>query len=320
MKTIGKWLNLYQQTHPDLRWKLLRRPTIPLNSTSLWLMRRIEARKRYEEQSDINHQLFWLQREDRSRFAVRVFKPRWSTMPLPALLWFHGGGFVHGSPLNDLAFILDMVRSLNIAMICPHYALAPERPFPAALNDGQASLAWLFQEAQTLDVDPSRIGVGGLSAGGNLAAAVAQQALHTYSPRLSCQLLNAPMLDWQTHLRRQRLCVYWTCSKNAFGWQCYAASPVRDLPRYLSPVYEEELGGLPPTWIGVGELDLFFEEDQQYAVKLAEAGVQSELYAVPGAFHSFDGMVPKAAISQHFKQAQKHFLAKYLNTHGLQGR
>jgi acetyl esterase/lipase len=153
-------------------------------------------------------------------------------------------------------------------------------------------------------VDASRLAIGGASAGGGLAAALALLTRDRGEISLTAQLLVYPMLDDRTVYRKGldkpglRL---WNQSSNKFGWSAYLGNADRSV---AVPARREDLSGLPPAWLGVGTFDLFHDEDLAYAERLKAAGVPCEVEVVPGAFHGFDGIVPKARVSQSFFNSQ----------------
>jgi len=237
--------------------------------------------------------------------SVRVFRPPAATAPRPALLWIHGGGLVMGYAGMDDDFCRRVARELGAVVASVEYRLAPEHPYPAPLHDCYAGLRWLAAEA---GVDPRRIAVGGASAGGGLAAALALLARERDEVHPAFQLLVYPMLDDRTATApddvagRLRM---WNAASNRFGWRSYLGGSVgADVPGLAAPARAGDLTGLPPAWIGVGTLDLFLGEDREYARRLRAAGVPVELHEVPGAYHGFDMVERKAAVSRAFVGAQ----------------
>ncbi|MBM7808930.1 acetyl esterase/lipase [Geodermatophilus bullaregiensis] len=221
---------------------------------------------------------------------VFVYEPAGRARPTGALLWVHGGGTVIGRPEGDHDLCSRMARDLGIVVVSARYRLAPEHPFPAALDDLTAALRRLRDEAGALGVDPARIAVGGASAGGGLAAAVVQRA-HDEGVPVAFQLLVYPMLDDRTVLRRSpagRGHLVWTPRSNAYAWTAYLGHPPRadELRPYAAPARRLDLAGLPPAWIGVGDLDLFHDEDVAYARRLEAAGVPVELHVERGMYHA----------------------------------
>ena len=229
---------------------------------------------------------------------VVVYERPGRERPSGALLWIHGGGMVMGTPEQDHQWCSSLADELGILVASVDYRLAPEHPFPAGLDDCMAALGWLAETSDKLGVAPSRIAVGGASAGGGLAAAVCQQARDQGGPSVCFQLLNYPMLDDRTVLvddHEGRGAFVWTPTSNQFGWSAYlGAHPSEDDDRpYAAPGRTTDLAGLPPTWIGVGGLDLFHAEDVDYARRLQDAGVECELYDVPGMYHGAEQIAAK---------------------------
>ena len=241
-----------------------------------------------------------------------------SSKPKPALLWMHGGGFVCGAPEQDAALLARIVDRLDLLIVSVDYRLAPEHPFPAALDDAHAALAWLAGEAASLGVDPARIAVGGQSAGGGLAAALAQRAADHGPARPAFQLLVYPMLDATTLRRRGRSengRFVWTPESNRFAWRSYLGRHIaRDHPAYAVPAARADLGGLPPAWIGVGDLDLFHHEDIEYGRRLREAGVSADIRIVKGGYHGFDALALNTKTSRSFHVEMIEALERGLRT------
>ena len=224
--------------------------------------------------------------------------------PAPALLWMHGGGMVLGTAASEFSIALKRYGPhMDIAMAFVEYRLAPEHPFPAAMDDWAAALAWLADQP---DVDSSRIAIGGGSAGGGLAAGLALRARDEMEVELAFQLLIYPMIDDRT-ARRTDLddmpVKLWNQTCNRFGWSSYLAGATGDdVHPHAAPSRAEDLSGLPPAWIGVGTLDLFHDEDVEYARRLQGAGVPCELEVVEGGYHGFD--TGSAPVVEAFHRSQ----------------
>lgn len=219
-----------------------------------------------------------------------------------ALLHIHGGGMVIGSAQSMQHGPSGMAAALGIPVASVDYRLAPEHPFPAPQQDCSAALAWLAGSAAALGLDPARIGIIGESAGGGLAAMTALMARDGGGPALAAQILIYPMLDHRTgttacpHGNRGTGEFVWTRASNRFGWAALRGDYVPDDHRksWFSPTLADDLSGLPPTWIGTGSLDLFLDEDLDYARRLIDAKVPTELHVYPGGIHAFNAVADTA--------------------------
>lgn len=234
---------------------------------------------------------------------VLVYQPTTASTALPALLWIHGGGYVIGSADQEDLRVKGIVSAVGCAVVSVDYRLAPETPHPGPVEDCYAALHWLYSHAGELSVDPTRIAIAGASAGGGLAAGLALLTRDRGEVPLIFQILIFPMLDDRTvtvtepHPYTGEF--VWTPEANRFGWTALLGQEPGgpDVSPYAAAARAERLEGLPPTFINVGSLDLFLEEDMEYARRLMRAGVPTELHVYPGAFHGFS-MVPGAKVSQ----------------------
>jgi acetyl esterase/lipase len=246
-----------------------------------------------------------------SGVGVRLHRPVGVSQPAAALLWIHGGGYVLGNAQQDDALCRRFTRELGVTVASVDYRLAPEHPYPAPLEDCYAALTWL---AGLPAVDRGRVAIGGASAGGGLAAALALLARDRGDVTLAFQLLAYPMLDDRSSLTSDnpnyRL---WNPRSNQFGWTAYLGDAD---PRVAVPGRRDDLSGLAPAWIGVGTNDLFHDEDLAYAERLIAAGVPCQVEVVQGAFHGFDLWVPKAQVSQRFFDSQCQSLRSSLAAAG----
>lgn len=236
-----------------------------------------------------------------SGVGVRLYRPSGAFGPQPALLWIHGGGYIIGTAAQDDRLCRRYAEALGATVASVEYRLAPENPYPAALEDCYAALRWLVGLPA---IDPARVAIGGASAGGGLAAALALLARDRGEIPLAGQLLVYPMLDDRTvgdaglDQPGQRL---WNQTSNQFGWSAYLGDAD---PETAVPARREDLSGLPPAWLGVGTLDLFHDENLAYAERLRAVGVPCDVEVVPGAYHGFDAILPKARVSQSFFDSQ----------------
>lgn len=232
----------------------------------------------------------------------------------PAILHLHGGGFVAGSAKASVADMQVIARALDCVIVTVEYRLAPETVFPGALEDNLAALRWLFANAGTLGVDPARIAVMGESAGGGHAAMLTIAARGELP--VCFQALTYPMLDDRTGSispQPQHIGTFlWRPELNVAGWTALLGHrpETATAPDGAVPARVADLSGLPPTFIGVGALDLFVAEDLEFARRLLEAGVPTEMILVPGAFHGFEAIVATAAVSQRYRLLLLNSLAR----------
>lgn len=215
-----------------------------------------------------------------------------------ALLYLHGGGMMMSleqtAPVYDVVARQYVSRS-GVPALMVDYRVAPEHPHPTPVEDCYAALQWLETHAAELNVDPTRLAVGGDSAGGGLAAGVALLARDRSGPQLALQLLIYPMLDDRTVVPDPQLppeFLVWNYDDNVTGWGALlrGASGGADVSPYAAPARATDLTGLPPAYIDVGDLDIFRDEDVDYARRLLAAGVPTELHVFPGCPHGFEMM------------------------------
>lgn len=239
-----------------------------------------------------------------SGVGIRLHRPR-GTEPAPALLWIHGGGYLIGDASIDDGLCRRFSRELGITVASVDYRLAPQHPYPAALDDCYAALTWL---AGLPAVDAARVAIGGASAGGGLAAALALRARDRAEVAPALQLLVYPMLDDRSaQLPPNPNYRLWDSRSNRFGWNAYLGGAD---PQLAVPARHADLSGLAPAWIGVGTLDLFFSENLVYADRLRDAGVPCDLEVVPGAFHAFDRLAARTSVARSFFGSQCASLSK----------
>jgi acetyl esterase/lipase len=240
----------------------------------------------------------------------------------PVLLHLHGGGYVVGAPIAFIPGVLRYAKPAGCLVVSVDYRLAPETKFPGSLNDNYAALLWVYRNADELGIDPKRIALCGESAGGGHAAALAIHARDRGEVPILFQLLIYPMLDDRTGSTRPVPPsigqIGWGAGSNRFGWTSLLGVPAGSakVPYGASPARVENLAGLPPAFIGVGAIDLFVDEDVEYARRLIDAAVPTELLVVPGAYHAFDLMVPEAQISKAFIQSVTAALLRAVNRGG----
>ena len=299
-----RWQRTANPFHPELRRVAMLLPQTLVTPLTVKAFRMLPKRRSRGTRDDVD--VVTLD----SGVGIRIHRPGHTALG-PALLWIHGGGYVLGEAAMDDKHCRRLARELGATVAAVEYRLAPEHPYPAALHDCLAALERLAREPT---VDSSRIAVAGASAGGGLAAAVAQQGHDRSEIALAAQVLVYPMLDDRTGGRPdpgRRYRRMWSSSSNRFGWRAYLGSAS---PKTAAPSRREDLTGLPPTWIGVGTLDILHDEAVDYAKRLAAADVPCALEVVPGAFHGFDAVAPKTALAQSFIASQLAFLRRAFNS------
>ncbi|MES2058893.1 MAG: alpha/beta hydrolase [Pseudomonadota bacterium] len=255
--------------------------------------------------------------EGAPEIGLHIYKPIDSTGPLPCIYHIHGGGYIGGAAKGLEAVHRPMAAELDCVLVSVDYRLAPETIFPGAIEDCYAGLAWIFANAGAIGIDTTRIGVMGESAGGGLAAALALLARDRGEYALAFQHLIYPMID-------DRSCTIadphpvagefiWHAHNNHFGWASLLGREPggEDVSPYAAAARAENLSGLPPTFISTGGLDLFLEEDLEYARRLMRAGVPTELHVYPGGFHGFD-ILPDTRVGGAARRDSRAALAHFL--------
>jgi acetyl esterase/lipase len=211
-----------------------------------------------------------------------------------------------------------MALTLNCVIASVEYRLAPEHPFPAPVEDCYAALKWLADSASRFGIDPTRIAIGGASAGGGMAAGLGLLARDRGEVDIAYQLLIYPMID-DTNLAQAGPDTpdtsVWTRANNLAGWRAYLGQePGGDgISVYAAATRAEDVSGLPPTYIGVGTQDLFRDENIAYAQRLMQAGVPTELHVYAHGFHGFDGFAAESDTAQRFIAEQMRLLARALH-------
>lgn len=232
---------------------------------------------------------------------LRIYEPKErGDAPLPGLLFFHGGGFLFGTVYRQEALCQRYVKNVDCVVISVEYRLAPKWTAPAALLDCYEALVWVHAHSQELGVDPARLAVSGLSAGGNLAAAVALYARDKKGPALCLQMPLYAELDYRLDTPSAREITdrkVWCLDNCQKSWE-KLLGPGGMPSQYVSPALAKDLAGLPPLFAYIGQLDPGRDENLQYWSRLMEAGVPVEYHVFPGCYHCFELSVPDAAPSQ----------------------
>ncbi|AYN44030.1 alpha/beta hydrolase [Streptomyces dangxiongensis] len=226
---------------------------------------------------------------------VRIYRPLGAR---GAIVWLHGGAFTLGGLDTEHPWAGRIAANSGATVVSVAYRLAPEHRFPAALDDACAVLRWVAANAAGLGIDPERIAVGGHSAGGGLAAAVALRIRDERGPAIRFQLLNQPQLDdrQETWSQRNFVDTPWADrGKATASWRHYLGD--RPATAYAAPARATDLSGLPPAYIATAELCPNRDEDIDYALRLLRAGVSVELHQWPGTFHGSQAIL-SAEVSQ----------------------
>lgn len=240
-----------------------------------------------------------------------------TTSRLPALLYTHGGGMICGNRFTFCKDALAHAKPSGAVVVSVEYRLAPEHPYPAAIDDCWAALRYVGEHAAELRIDADRLMLFGSSAGANLSAALTMLARDRKGPKIIGQLLDCPMLDDRNATNSSRQVSghgTWTRGSNIMAWGAYLGPDAgKDTNNpYAVPARCSDFSSLPPAFITVGSTELFRDEAVEYAQKLWAAGVQCELHVWPGTFHCFDSLMPKHALSVASMEAKANWTKRLL--------
>ena len=280
------------------------------------ILKKLAERARIRDTSSIAVEEFAITHpEDSTTLNLKSFRPLTGSTEKPALLWIHGGGYVIGSAGDTDQTLAQIALETDCTVFSVDYRLAPEHAYPAALDDCFDCLLWLQKHANQLKIDPARIAIGGASAGAGLTAALALRARDEGTQQVLFQLLIYPMLDHRHRTPSSRAIQdpnLWNEQTNRLAWALYlgALTDHDEIPLYASASLAADLTNLPPAFVCVGDLDIFLDEDIDYAQRLLQAGVPTELHVYPGAIHCFDMLAPDAAISQRLRTDVNNALQK----------
>jgi acetyl esterase len=232
--------------------------------------------------------------QDTADVPARVYAPAQRSAPVPALLYLHGGAYVMGGlPLADSTARM-LVERAGVTVVAVDYRLAPEHPYPAGLEDSYAVLQWALDKGDEYGIDPERLGVLGESAGGGLAAALSLLARDRRGPHLTAQFLDAPTIDDRLDTPSMTTLSdtpAWQSVNSPHSWRYYLQGTAEpggtNVPIYAAPARAavEDLSGLPPAYVTAYQIDPTRDEGLDYARRLIQAGVPTEVHHYPGAFH-----------------------------------
>jgi acetyl esterase/lipase len=246
---------------------------------------------------------------------VRIYTP--ANANGSGLLWIHGGGLVIGSARMDDRLCGETAQQLGVTVVSVDYRLAPKHPFPAAIDDCHAAWRWLGANARELGIDTDRVAVGGQSAGAGLAACLVQR-LHDEGATVAAQWLFCPMLDDRTAADRAHDATkhyVWNNRSNLVGWSSYlgTAPGGPTIPPYAAAARREDLSGLPPAWIYTSDIELFHDEDLEYARRLEAAGVDVTVEVVHAAPHGFEAWATNTPLAQQLFTTARAWLGTKLS-------
>lgn len=238
---------------------------------------------------------------DGAAIPMRLYRAG-GEQPGSLAVYIHGGGMFLCSIDTHDPFCRAYAADSGVPLLSVDFRFAPEHPYPASVEDCYAALAWAVEHADELGVDPARIAIMGDSAGGGMAAAVALMARDRGGPSITRQILVYPMLDDRTTTPDPDLAPFatWTIDDNITGWGCLLGDGAggADTPAYAAPARASDLAGLPPAYIEVGQLDVFRDEDLEYALRLGRAGVEVEFHLHPGVPHAFEVFARDSAVAR----------------------
>jgi acetyl esterase/lipase len=234
-----------------------------------------------------------------------VFIPHDVARPAPCLFWIPGGGHTIPPPDFEDDWCAEAAEGQGCIVVAVRWRPAPEHPFPAAIEDCYAALCWTVRSAGELGIDPARLVLGGRSSGGGSAAGIALMVRDRGEPAIAHQLLIYPMLDDRNTTASSHEIVdpaVWSRSDNDIAWRAYLgpAFGTDGVSPYAAPARAEDLSGLAPASILVGELDLFRDECITYAARLSQHGVPTDLHVYAGSPHGLEGLAPQSPVARRF--------------------
>jgi acetyl esterase/lipase len=249
--------------------------------------------------------------------TVLIATPAELEAPAPAIYHVHGGGLISGNRRSHMEQILDLAEPEGMVVVSVEYRLAPEHPHPAPVEDCYAGFLWTVEHAEELGIDPDRIVVGGISAGGNLAAAVSLLARDRGGPPILGQMVVWPMIDNHNNspsTLQMRGIGVWDQISNETAWDALLGtlSDRDDVSPYAAPSRAEDLSGLPPAYLEVGSVDTLRDETVEYASRIWQAGGDADLHVWGGGYHAFTMLAPDAAMSLAAVDVRRNWVHRLL--------
>jgi len=257
---------------------------------------------------------------DGHKIRTRVYRPAEpSTQKLPAMVYFHGGGYMMGIPEMANTFYKDILNSRPVVIVSPDYRLSTKDPFPAGFNDCYDVLLWVRDNAEKLNVDPSKIIIAGHSAGGGMAAAITLKARDTADVKPVFQMPIYPMIDHRmtTPSAQMQGSTMWDAKINARAWGLYLKNTTGEVPAYASPSLNEDYTDFPPTISFVGDLEPFHDENVAYIEALKKASIPVKFKVFKGAYHGLEVGSPKAQLSIEANKFQLAAFEEYYDRYIL---
>ncbi|GAB1817135.1 alpha/beta hydrolase [Herbidospora sp. RD11066] len=252
--------------------------------------------------------------DDGAAIPLTILSPADRAADAPCVFWIHGGGMIMGDRFANLDIPLEWLDRLGAVVVTVDYRLAPDVTGTTLAEDCYRALTWTAENAADLGVDPTKIVVAGISAGGGLAAGVALMARDRGAPALAAQVLICPMLDHRdatTSTLQFTGPGVWSREMNAYGWRAVIGD-LTDVPAYVSPAVAADLSGLPPTYIDAGSAEVFRDEDVAYASRIWAAGGRADLHVWDGGFHGFDALYPAAGLSVEARRTRTEWLNRLM--------
>lgn len=252
---------------------------------------------------------------EKHEIRTREFRPEGTEAEvLPAMLYFHGGGYMMGVPEMANTFYEDVLGRRKVAIFAPDYRLSQKDPYPAGFNDCYDVLLWMRDNAETLKIDPNNIIIAGHSAGGGMTAAITLKARDTKDVTPIFQMPIYPMIDHRmmTASSQMQGSTMWDGEINARAWGLYLRDlEGQEIPAYASPALNEDYTDFPPTITWVGDLEPFHDEVVDYMARLKKAGIPTMFKIFKGGYHGFEVGSPKTAIGQEANNFQLDAFEKF---------